>query len=593
MERLSMFYFEVSVIEVDASKAIILKDLQRSHCIKCGKFFTNKRGLKQHVVKMHNKMNILKKQERSNIQSQRCITSEVSSEGPAPSIAQSIMIVSVNPGEDDIRSPARKKSKDEKADQDQIKDIDLIQSIVGEMVETIPDIIDKNFQCGECGDTFREKPEYEIHFLNEHVGPCTSSSLEPSPVEPDNDGTDNSILVDSLKEVNNEIDVGALKKLLADEVKTRIEKENVVKELETKINNLEEENSSLKRDVEKVLKEKAKTQKDVDAKIKDMDTDLTKAHSEVRKCVSENVKLAEEIKTLKLILKTNNELYEKLKEREPDQGTNDVQDESTNDIDDEELLAFDLLQRQNSYKRTDPTSEARRESNQARSQFTCEFCGFIAKNAKLLQGHKTGHLIKCKVCQTVFKTHGLLRRHSKTHHGSSTFQDVPSSIDQHTIKCTFCDFLAKTNTQLQKHLAIRHESAKNQARNITKSCELCDFRVTSDSHLEKHMKVRHEKQKTSQHCRYWLRGACNRGAQCRYKHEFLPTCRYGFECPYWPNCKYSHNDIQHCKFQDFCQNSTCPYTHFLGSSRQVQPPPPLNSFQHFPPLNSVGQWRPW
>ena len=89
MERLSMFYFEVSVIEVDASKAIILKDLQRSHCIKCGKFFTNKRGLKQHVVKMHNKMNILKKQERSNIQSQRCITSEVSSEGPAPSIAQS------------------------------------------------------------------------------------------------------------------------------------------------------------------------------------------------------------------------------------------------------------------------------------------------------------------------------------------------------------------------------------------------------------------------------------------------------------------------------------------------------------------------
>ena len=36
MEKLSMFYFEVCVLDV--SKAIVLKDIQRSHCVKCGKF---------------------------------------------------------------------------------------------------------------------------------------------------------------------------------------------------------------------------------------------------------------------------------------------------------------------------------------------------------------------------------------------------------------------------------------------------------------------------------------------------------------------------------------------------------------------------
>ena len=44
MEKLAMFYFEVCVLDENISKAIVLKDLQRAHCLECGKIFVNRSG---------------------------------------------------------------------------------------------------------------------------------------------------------------------------------------------------------------------------------------------------------------------------------------------------------------------------------------------------------------------------------------------------------------------------------------------------------------------------------------------------------------------------------------------------------------------
>ena len=222
--------------------------------------------------------------------------------------------------------------------------------------------------------------------------------------------------------------------------------------------------------------------------------------------------------------------------------------------------------------------------------FTCEKCGFKAKNERVLKGHKTGHLIKCDLCQNVFKTYGLLRRHDRTQHArvnQNRTQNQNNSNFGHTMKCTVCNFVAKTNIQLQNHMNIRHGNSPRI------DCTLCDFTAASQLQLEKHNKVRHDKSTTNLQCRFWMRGFCSKGDQCRFKHITSPPCRYGWYCPCWPNCRFSHQDVLICKFQEFCENPTCEYAHFLGGPKQVQPQPPLKNFQNFPLLNNVGLSRPW
>ena len=141
MEKLSMFYFEVCVLDVDVPKAIVLKDMQRSHCVKCGKFFTNKRGLKQHVAKMHT--NILKKPvPTKSIPLNNPVTLEEVSENI--SFTKSTIIVTANPGGNDVLSPLRKKNKLDSSYQENINDIEIIQSLVSEVLDTVPDSVDKN-----------------------------------------------------------------------------------------------------------------------------------------------------------------------------------------------------------------------------------------------------------------------------------------------------------------------------------------------------------------------------------------------------------------------------------------------------------------
>ena len=53
LEKLSMFYKEVCEFKDETFSAIDYKEMQRCLCGNCGKTFTNKRGLKQHILRMH------------------------------------------------------------------------------------------------------------------------------------------------------------------------------------------------------------------------------------------------------------------------------------------------------------------------------------------------------------------------------------------------------------------------------------------------------------------------------------------------------------------------------------------------------------
>ena len=182
----------------------------------------------------------------------------------------------------------------------------------------------------------------------------------------------------------------------------------------------------------------------------------------------------------------------------------------------------------------------------------------------MLQGHSTGHQIKCELCSIVFKTVGLLRRHNNADHsqtGNDNGNKVPppaASTDGFSKKCSLCDFTAESNVQIQSHMIIQHKNDERNNQDQSASnmdgfpmkCSLCDFMVRSSIQLEKHIKVRHgNTEKYNQHCIHWLRGSCYRGNECKFKHEDVSVCRYGLQCPYWPNCHYFHPDVQPCKFQ--------------------------------------------
>ena len=352
-----------------------------------------------------------------------------------------------------------------------------------------------------------------------------------------------------------------------------------------------------------------------------METKLSKSFAEVRKVINENVKCKEENKTLLGIHKANAELHEELKKarscnQESKQQHNDsveiVDDDSVQIEDDEESAAFNLFQRKNGFKRNDPASEASRQENtnqnsakqqETRLKLTCEKCGFKAKNETILIGHATGHNIKCEVCQAVFKTVGLLRRHKSTDHSgnSGTGNRMPPpapNTDAFTIKCILCDFTAASNIQIQKHMKIRHET-ENKTNQSTSGdneeypmkCSSCDFKAASNVQLQKHKKVRHEgEEKSKKQCIYWLRGYCFKENECNFKHEALEVCRHGLQCLFWPNCQFFHPDVKPCKFQEYCQNTACTFGHFLGAGMEMQPPP-LNNYQNFPPLiRGQGFW---
>ena len=52
MDNLSLFYREVCYSQQTPS-ALELKNMQRAMCPKCGKLFTNKKGVKHHILRMH------------------------------------------------------------------------------------------------------------------------------------------------------------------------------------------------------------------------------------------------------------------------------------------------------------------------------------------------------------------------------------------------------------------------------------------------------------------------------------------------------------------------------------------------------------
>ena len=220
---------------------------------------------------------------------------------------------------------------------------------------------------------------------------------------------------------------------------------------------------------------------------------------------------------------------------------------------------------------------------------------------------------------------GLVRRHMKIQHGinitaaPSTQGGAKRNGEQNVLmKCDRCSFKAKTKEELLKHLDANHTNKQER-------CNICQMVADDKVQLMNHMKSHNsqnvfgttrdnysnnyrnqnmnalnqpgQNQKTV--CRFWVRGNCSRGGECRFDHprvQISPVmCRDGDYCLFWPQCKFTHVETRMCHYQDRCFRQNCQFIHenpgFLEDGSRF-PAPNIQSYQEFPQLPEQ-MWRPW
>ena len=388
--------------------------------------------------------------------------------------------------------------------------------------------------------------------------------------------------------------------------------------------------SKLKKEYEMKIKEMKETLKKTridrnhcNKKANNWKDKMLVAHAKVAKYINENEKLKEENKTLRKI----KEVQHLLK----DNKDGNVDDDNT---------------------RSNPVEE--NQTPTEIEKIKCRQCSFIAPNKTILKGHMTGHQktttreVKCAACDRKFATIEDLNRHWK--------DKTNCSSGQEKIRCTHCDSQFASKSQLSEHEKLKHTTKKTQKEIKCSACEVsfttteqlkkhwsnnpvcspplpsvkcnqCDFQCETNLQLKAHEKINHIANRSTYTdydnfeygvCKYWKNGNCSR-KQCKYLHEDISDtreyqnqqnkhCRFFARgnCRFGSRCKFQHimkdqNNGQNmqpkiCKYQNNCKFlPNCRFAHMFSDflyMYQNQPPPPLDSMIHFPPIQNGG-YKPW
>ena len=91
-------------------------------------------------------------------------------------------------------------------------------------------------------------------------------------------------------------------------------------------------------------------------------------------------------------------------------------------------------------------------------------------------------------------------------------------------------------------------------------CDDCRYKAKSMQELIKHKDDEHVRKKdvrkneiSNRTCRYWLRGNCNFGINCNFKHSKHSRNN----CKYYPNCHFEYRTTsESCAFQQNCVNTS-------------------------------------
>ena len=240
----------------------------------------------------------------------------------------------------------------------------------------------------------------------------------------------------------------------------------------------------------------------------------------------------------------------------------------------------------------------------------CSICDWRSNNKSHLAGHmikhKAGQYI-CQYCKTNFKTKQESKQHIDQVH---TRQSEPQ---QAKLNCSKCDKVFQSEHSLKQHSNTKHidvsqlplghpdqakdKNRRSQVRNNTSYivCGPCgktfvrgeDFEVHMLEHIDESENSAFQEQNEARACRYFKRGTCTKGTQCRFTHskqysEYIPKCIKGPSCIYFKQnmCRFFHpgNGVQNprnkssteqtyrnkaCRYRTQCWNidTTCKFTH--------------------------------
>ena len=166
IENLSLFYKEVNLVPDTLSLMSDHKELGRSMCVRCGKYFTNKKGLKAHILRMHTSN---RKKQVDNQIDQLPITLDESVENHSTknetsnsilSLASSIRIITAHDTEDEVNPPLQKKKKKEEEGNVIGGGKTLLENKLKDMLNICPVITFDDKDEGTRLTTMRSKPDY-------------------------------------------------------------------------------------------------------------------------------------------------------------------------------------------------------------------------------------------------------------------------------------------------------------------------------------------------------------------------------------------------------------------------------------------------
>ena len=181
MDTLSLFYGEVCTQNEMTSKTREIRHIQRAMCGKCGKHFTNKKGVKQHILRMH--VNKVKKIEVSPDITDAPITlNEAAEDSNRPeekdtAHKNNVKVVTTNELEDSQSIHASPILPSKERDEE---NTEFIRNILRELQgAAVDECLEKegveqdeennyNYQCGECGRFFQTQEIVQSHIETEH-----------------------------------------------------------------------------------------------------------------------------------------------------------------------------------------------------------------------------------------------------------------------------------------------------------------------------------------------------------------------------------------------------------------------------------------
>ena len=230
----------------------------------------------------------------------------------------------------------------------------------------------------------------------------------------------------------------------------------------------------------------------------------------------------------------------------------------------------------------------------------CSICDWKSDNPSQLPGHMTKHIAGqyiCENCKVRHKTKQNLNEHMQDCHKKKT-------VNQPVFNCDSCDKTFATEHSMKQHNTSKHRNdstlpvghpdqakgknnSANKASNI--ACVHCGKRFSNGTQIDEHMNEhrdettngKFEEYKETRMCRFFKRGACTKGSQCRFSHgnenqsrQFTPRCSKGESCFFFHQnrCSFFHPGVGVQRPRTEPASSWHPRQGFQFAHRMNRPP---------------------